>query len=74
MLAYDYALEPVAFALRDWLHFLVIDWPLNLARMGTWRTVEAIQHNFPAQFGRKPGRRMMINPDNSGQSKPALIR
>ncbi len=54
MLAYDYQLEPVQLSLSERLRFSFVDWPVNLARMFTWRTVEAVQHNFPAQVGRKP--------------------
>jgi hypothetical protein len=54
MVAFDYQLEPIQFSLGDRLRYSLVDWPANLVRMVTWRTVEAVQQNFPAQFGRKP--------------------
>ncbi len=54
MLAFGYRLEPIELSLQNWLRFCLIDWPVNLARMMAWRSLEAIQHHFPAQFGRQP--------------------
>ena len=59
MAAYDYDLEPIRLSLRDQLAFSLIDWPVNLARMVAWRTIETIQHRFPAQLGRKPSAGML---------------
>jgi hypothetical protein len=59
MCAYDYDLDPIRFSPGDRLAFALVDWPINLARMIAWRTIEMIQHNFPAQFGRKPSAGMM---------------
>lgn len=53
MVAYGYALESIRFTPRERLKFYSSDWPLNLARMSAWLAVEAVQHNFPGQFGRK---------------------
>ena len=53
MLAWGYPLEPIRFSRWERLHFYGVVWPLNLARMLTWRTLEAVQHHFPAQMGRK---------------------
>ena len=60
MTAYGYELEPISFSLDQRLSFYCVAWPVNLARLVTWRTVEAIQHNFPARFGRKPDREKAI--------------
>jgi hypothetical protein len=54
MLAYGYQSDSVQFSFADRLSFYLVDWPTNLTRMVTWRTMEAIQHNFPARFGRTP--------------------
>jgi hypothetical protein len=60
MVGYGYALEPIEFSLSDWLRFSLFEGPVNLLRMVAWRTREAIQHSFPAKFGRRPGRNMII--------------
>lgn len=60
MTAYGYELAPLCFSLRDWLAFYLLDCPANLARMVSWRTVEALQQNLPALFGRKLGNRMLV--------------
>jgi len=60
MVAYGYALEPIQFSFGEQLVFSLVDWPLNLARMTTWRTVEAIQHHLPARLGRKPAPNMVM--------------
>lgn len=72
MLASDYVLEPIRFSIGDWVHFWLVDWPLNLGRMVAWRSWEAIQHNFPAVLGRKPGQRMRVSPHRSVPSKPKV--
>jgi hypothetical protein len=60
MLAYGYAPEQLQFSFKDWLLFSCNDWPLNLARMLAWRTLETMQHKFPSLMGRKPARRMIV--------------
>ncbi len=67
MLAFGYSLEPIEFSLPDRLHFYFVDWPVNVARMATWRAVEAIHHRFPGQIGRKPGARMVISRHSSAE-------
>jgi hypothetical protein len=54
MVAQGYELDSIRFSINDRIRFALVDWPLNVARMITWRAVEAVQHNFPAQIGRKP--------------------
>ena len=54
MVAYGYELDSIRFPVGERLAFYFVDWPANLVRMLTWQAVEAIQHNFPAQIGRKP--------------------
>jgi hypothetical protein len=60
MRAHGYAPEPLAFTPAEWLRFALADWPLNLARMLSWRTMEAAQQHFPAWLGRKPGTKMIV--------------
>ena len=69
MLAHNYALEPLSFSIKDWLHFALADWPLNLIRMSAWRTIEAVQQKFPGPFGRKPGRRMIVGTEYTDRRK-----
>jgi hypothetical protein len=57
MLAWDYALDPICFSIRETFRYLTVDFPLNLGRMALWLGIEAIQHRFPTRFGRKPDRR-----------------
>jgi hypothetical protein len=54
MAVQDYQLDRIQFSLNERVLFSFVDWPINLARMVTWRTMEAVQQNFPAQLGRKP--------------------
>lgn len=61
MRAHGYKMEPKDFTTTDWLQFVAVDWPMNIARLGSWRTLEAVQHNFPSRFGRKPGKRMIVD-------------
>lgn len=71
MLAYDYSMEPIRFSTADTLRFALVEWPLNLGRMMAWRGKEAMEQNFPLQFGRQPGKRMIITPEKSGRRSSA---
>ncbi len=73
MLAYGYTLEPIRFSLGERLRFACVDWPVNLARMAAWRALEAIQHRFPAQVGRKPASKMVIRRHSSGHSRAETV-
>jgi len=59
MQAYHYDLDAIRLSTGDRLAFTLLDWPINLARMATWRAIETIQHKFPAQLGRKPSAKMI---------------
>ncbi len=61
MQAYDYVMEPTQFTRADWLRFVVRAWPSQFSRLAAWRFVEAVQHNLPGQFGRTPGKRMIVD-------------
>jgi len=61
MQTYGYEMEPLHFNKTEKLRFTFIEQPGQLLRMATWRSVEALQQNFPRRFGRKPGRRMIID-------------
>jgi hypothetical protein len=43
MVALGYSLDPIHFSFTEWLHFTVVDWPANLARMAAWTAREAAQ-------------------------------
>lgn len=58
--AYGYQIDPIQFTFSEQARFVSIDLPLNLVRMLSWRTVEGLQHNYPAWVGRKPGSRMIL--------------
>lgn len=60
MVAHGYDLVPNSFSVRDWPLFYFVDFPANTARLITWRTIEAVQHNFPATLGRKPATKMIV--------------
>jgi hypothetical protein len=68
ILAYGYELDPIRFSPVENLHFALIDLPANLARMLSWRGLEAIQHNFPGILGRKPARKMVLRRQNGKQT------
>jgi hypothetical protein len=58
MVRLGYEPAPLTLSLRDWLLLYLVDWPANLARMLSWRALEAAQQSFPAAVGRKPGAKM----------------
>ena len=60
MQTYNYDLESLNFSWREQLNF-ALDWPSQLARMLAWQTIETVQQKLPGRFGRKPGRRMIID-------------
>lgn len=62
MRAYDYAPDPIPFSTAQWARFYLISLPDQWLRMVAWRTVETIQHNFARILGRKPGKRMIVEP------------
>jgi hypothetical protein len=51
MVAFDYELEHIQLSFGDWLLFYCVDWPINLASMVAWRTLEQVRRGFPAQPG-----------------------
>jgi hypothetical protein len=60
MVSFGYELAPLHLSVRDRLLLYLVDWPANLARMTSWRALEAAQQRFPATVGRKPGARMVV--------------
>lgn len=62
MVKLDYPLDPIRLSVSDRFAFALIDWPLNLFRMVIWFSKEAIQHNFPGLFGRKPRAKKIVKP------------
>jgi len=55
-----YPLDAIDFSPSERIKYILFDWPLNISRMLAWLSLEIIQHNMPAQFGRKPGANMII--------------
>ncbi len=54
MLAHGYSLEPIQFSAAENLNFLTKTWPVNMARLLSWLSVEKVQRSFPERFGRTP--------------------
>jgi hypothetical protein len=55
MAAFGYPPDEMDFSAKDRLAYAMVSYPLNLARMIGWTTIETVQHNFPGLLGRKPG-------------------
>ena len=49
---------------------LVLEYPLNLARMAAWRGIEGANQRWPGVFGRKPGSNMILS-DTQIDGRPA---
>jgi hypothetical protein len=60
MAALGYLPDPIPFSPMERLYYAAFDWPLNLARMAAWFSIETIQHHMPAWFGRQPSSSMII--------------
>ena len=58
---FHYEEENIWFAAAARLRFWLYDTPLNLLRLYAWHSLEAIQHNFPAHFGRRPARQKRLS-------------
>ena len=54
MAAYDYRPERLRLSWSEQLSYYLVEWPTGRALMAAWRALETLQHNFPAQFGRRP--------------------
>ncbi len=69
MAAYGYILDLIRFSIGERLRFAVIDWPLNLARMLAWRTMETLKYRFLTPVRSEPASKMIFNTRESEQSK-----
>ncbi len=70
--ALGYTLEPISLSPAQRLRLRLIDWPLNLARLGGWLAVEFLQQHDPARFGRRPDPRMIVEAEPAGAAdRPA---
>jgi hypothetical protein len=69
MTTVGYTLEPVRLTAGEWLHFALLDVPLNLARLTAWRTLEAAHHAFPGKIGRRPARQKVV--EKGGRTQTA---
>jgi hypothetical protein len=61
MRAFDYALEQLPWSPCERVRFYLIDLPNHLARMVSWRALEALHQSLPAYLGRAPMRHRLIN-------------
>ncbi|MCL4805247.1 MAG: sulfotransferase [Anaerolineae bacterium] len=59
MVLFGYAPDELHLSTGDRMR-LAIDYPVNLARMAAWRSVEGLQQTFPSIFGRSPGGNMIL--------------
>lgn len=57
-----YPVHRTQFTASQWLRFALGTWPDQAARMLAWRGLEALQQHLPGLVGRKPGRRMIVEP------------
>lgn len=71
MVEFGYELDPIHFSRSEKMRYLSHDWPLNLLRMTAWLSLEQLQHKFPALFGRKPDKRLIVK---QGQDKRSWDR
>ena len=62
MARYGYALDRVELSGPERTRFWLVDWPNQMGRRLAWRGVEELQQRFPGRAGRKPGRRMIVEP------------
>lgn len=57
-----YRRDPIQFSAGQWVRFIFGVWPDQTARMVAWRVAESLQQHLPGLVGRKPGRRMIVEP------------
>ena len=67
-----YSLDAIKYSPSDRIKYTFFDWPLNMLRMAAWLSLETIQHNLPAQFGRKPGANMIIPPQHDEKRREEI--
>ena len=51
MLLYDYLLEPIRLSTGEKLHFYLVDWGVNVARMQSWYAMKLFQREFTTKVG-----------------------
>jgi len=62
MARYGYEPVPISRTPAERARYRLVDWPNQFARMVAWRTTEEVQQRLPRFLGRKPGRRMIVDP------------
>ena len=62
MKTYGYEPVPVRRTPPELVRYGLVDWPNQFARMVAWRSAEEVQQRLPRFFGRKPGKRMIVDP------------
>jgi hypothetical protein len=60
MTAHGYRPDRIPMSSGERLRYLLVDLPLNMARMSAWRVLEAIQHRAPRWLGRTPIRAKLV--------------
>lgn len=63
MRAYGYTPEPLRPTLGERVSFWALEWPSQSSRMTAWRMVEWFQQRFPSVVPRRPGSRMIVDPE-----------
>jgi hypothetical protein len=61
MRTYGYAPDKVNLPAGGWARFAITAWPNQMVRMLIWRGVEEVNQRLPGLFGRRPGKRMIID-------------
>lgn len=62
MRTYGYQTDPLPWSRRDRARFWAIGWPDQMLRLLAWRGQEAVRQRFPGVLGRRPDRRLIVNP------------
>jgi hypothetical protein len=66
--AWGYPVDPVRLGPAQRAAWLARDWPDQTLRMAAWRTVEALQQQFPQHVRRRPSSTMVlaVAPEGTG--------
>ena len=68
MARFGYRPDEIALSSAD-RRQMIVEYPLNLARMTAWRGIEAAHQRWPGVFGRKPGGNMILS-DRQADGRP----
>lgn len=70
MALFGYVPDELYLSMDDRLR-TAVDFPVNLARMAAWRSLEGLQQSFPYIFGRSPGDNMILPVEDA--RRPAVV-